>query len=157
MTLTRFVATAPGEVLDALLRCGEMSERKDFHPEPHVLAHIHIVFDRLAQTGDVDLMLAAVFHDITKPDHAVFNEEKGFMQCPGHDKTGAEFASRHADFITAMGGDTATVVGICAQHMRIHELDKMRPAKRLKMTQEPFFEKLVIFSHADDMLTEFTL
>jgi len=41
-------------------------QRKDKHPEGNVLKHTIIVTRRALKTGDIDLALAAIFHDIGK-------------------------------------------------------------------------------------------
>jgi hypothetical protein len=132
-----------------------MRERPDFHPEENVFEHIRIVTERCINFGDPDLIMAGIFHDIHKLDTAKVNPKSGWPTSPGHDKWAQKTIEKDKDvrqFIIDFGADPDIVAGICGQHMRIHQINQMKPAKQKTMIDLPFFNKLAAFSAFDDML-----
>ena len=93
-----------------LLRNVYINENPKWHPERNSLVHIKIVMSRGIETGEQDLITAALYHDIAKFDTVSFNK-MGWPTSLGHDKAGAESASA--------GGANELVVYICAKHMVI--------------------------------------
>jgi len=145
-----------------LLRNVYINENPKWHPERNSLVHIKIVMSRGIQTGDQDLVQAALYHDIAKFDTVSFNK-MGWPTCLGHDKAGAESASA--------GGANSVVVYVCAKHMVIKgwqgasEGGELNPNTKFKIFAEApgannnekakSFWKLCVFSNMDNMGKEF--
>ena len=164
MTFQDLITTAPPVIQRKLEQLKFLRERPDFHPEPSAFAHIQIVTERLIPTGDMDLILSGVLHDICKFDTVKMNEKTGWPTSPGHDQAAFDliFSSLSIkDWIRDNGGDEVNVALICKGHMRFHQLGDMRPAKRedqiAEWTDLGIFDKLQIFGAADNMLAEFDL
>ena len=164
MTFQDLITTAPPVIQRKLEQLKFLRERPDFHPEPSAFAHIQIVTERLIPTGDMDLILSGVLHDICKFDTVKMNEKTGWPTSPGHDQAAFDliFSSLSIkDWIRDTGGDEVNVALICKGHMRFHQLGDMRPFKREDQIQEwtelGIFDKLQIFGAADNMLAEFDL
>lgn len=87
-----------------LLRNVYLNENPDWHSERNSLVHIKIVMSRAIETGDEDLIQAALYHDIAKFDTVSFNSG-GWPTSQGHDAAGAELVS------------DPMVKYICAKHM----------------------------------------
>jgi hypothetical protein len=158
------IETAPHIVKRKLEQLKFLRERPDFHPEPSAFHHIQIVTDRLIPTGNAELIMAGIFHDICKFDTVRENLKTGWPTSPGHDDAAFELIEENMQvraFCTQHGANPDTVALICKNHMRFHQLDAMRPAKQEKQMQEwheqGIFELLQIFGSADDMLKEFNL
>ena len=133
-------------------------ERKDYHPEDNTYVHVQIVTDRLFQTGDIDLVLAGICHDLFKHDTLELNTRTGLMYSPLHDKAVAEFISVDKDireWITSLGGDVDTVMNLCKDHMRFHQFGDMKKSKQNEFKTRPHWGKLIYLGAADNMLEEF--
>ena len=164
-TFEQIIETAPHIVKRKLEQLKFLRERPDFHPEPSAFHHIKIVTERLIPTGDPDLILAGVLHDICKFDTVRENPKTGWPTSPGHDD--AAFALIHDmnnevfTWIHENGGNPFRVADICKAHMRFHQLGQMRDAKRdgyiCKWADQGILDKLRIFGAADNMLEEFDI
>ena len=85
MTFQQLISTAPSIVQSKLEELKTLRERPDYHPEPSTFHHIEIVTNRLIQTGDPDLIMAGILHDICKLDCKKINPKTGHPTSPGHD------------------------------------------------------------------------
>ena len=164
MEFETLIETAPTLIKRKLVQLKFLNERPDFHPEPSVFEHIKIVTKRLEQTGDINLILAGILHDICKLDVVKENQKTGWPTSPGHEDAALELiihSSEIIDWIFRNGGNWGIVSNIVKNHGRIHQLPEMREAKRLKNIQEwkeqGIWESLQIFGNADNMLQEFDL
>ena len=158
------IESAPTVIKRKLVQLKFLNERPDFHPEPSVFEHIKIVSERLEQTGNIDLILSGILHDICKLDVVKENQKTGWPTSPGHEDAAFDLiihSSEIIDWIFKNGGNWFKVANIVKNHGRIHQLPEMREAKRLKNIQEwkeqGIWESLQIFGNADNMLQEFDL
>ena len=164
MTFLDLIADAPKTISRKLEQLKFLRERPDFHPEPSAFHHIQIVTDRLIPTGDMDLIMAGILHDICKFDTVKMNEKTGWPTSPGHDQAAFDLIVNNSDIINWIndkGGFMPRVALICKGHMRFHQLGDMRDAKREAQIAEwktaEVFDKLQIFGAADNMLEEFDI
>ncbi len=155
-TFEELLALAPQEVQDMIKGLKDLRERPDYHPEDSAYEHVKIVTERLMETGDMDLVMAGLFHDIAKKITAKPNPKSGWPTSPGHDKVGAKLALEHSTFVEDMGADLNNVVEICGEHMRMKQMDQMRPHKQQQIKDLKTYDKLEIFTRADNMLEDFT-
>jgi len=153
--------------LKRLLRNVYINENPKWHPERNSLVHIKIVMSRGIQTGDDDLIQAALYHDISKFDTVSFNKQ-GWPTSLGHDKAGSEVAMSD--------GANELVVYICAKHMVIKgwmsdltggpsEGGTLNPSTKFKIFADApgadnnekakSFWKLIVFSKMDNMGNDF--
>ena len=158
------IETAPKVVQDKLEQLKTLRERPDYHPEPSTFHHIEIVTNRLIQTGDSDLVMAGVLHDICKLDCKTINPRTGNPTSPGHDKAACELIHNSREirqWIADNGADWRIVAAIVFAHMRFHQLGDMRPAKRDKQIQDwtdmGIWDKLKFHGAADNMLIDFDI
>ena len=164
MKVQELIDEAPHIIKTKLETLKSMRERPDFHPEPSVFHHIEIVTARLIPSGNPDLILAAILHDICKLDTAKVNEKTGWPTSPGHDRAAYELIlnteSIHS-WIVQNGGNVSRVMNICLAHMKFHQLKDMRETKReaniQKWKDQGIWHLLQIFGAADNMLVEFDL
>ena len=164
MTFQDLIKDAPHIVKRKLEQLKFLRERPDFHPEPSAFEHIKIVTERLIPTGDMDLIMAGILHDICKFDTVKMNEKTGWPTSPGHDQAAFDLIVNNSDIINWIndkGGFMPRVALICKGHMRFHQLGDMRDAKREAQIAEwktaEVFDKLQIFGAADNMLEEFDI
>lgn len=164
MNFIQIIDTAPHIIKRKLEQLKFLRERPDFHPEPSAFHHIQIVTDRLIPSGNPNLIMAGVLHDIAKFDTVKQNPKTGFPTSPGHDDVAFALVMDNMQvraFCTQNNADPDTVALICKNHMRFHQLGDMRPAKRDKQIQDwkdqGIFDMLQIFGAADNMLADFDL
>jgi len=157
-----FINGLENELKKQLLRNVYINENPKWHPERNSLVHIKIVMSRGIETGDQDLVTAALYHDIAKFDTVSFNKQ-GWPTSLGHDKAGAESAQT--------GGANDVVVYVCAKHMVIKgwqgasEGAELNPNTKFKIFAEApgadnnekakAFWKLCVFSRMDNMSYDF--
>ena len=164
MTFEEFIDNAPNCVKLKLSECKGLRERPDYHPEESAYEHIKIVTERLIPTGDINLVLAGVFHDICKADTAKINPKTGWPTCPGHDTAAFDFIAQSLgarSWIRIKGGDEAIVSGISLNHMKFHQIGAMKETKRetyiQKWKDQGIWDYLQIFGAADNMLVDFDI
>lgn len=162
----KLIEDAPANVLAKLEELKTLRERPEYHPEPSTYEHIKIVVNRLAETGDADLILTGLFHDLFKLDCVIIRDvvdESGaptgetFPSSPGHEDEAEKFVTSDEEtraFIRAKGGNPDVVAFLCGQHMRVKRMKEMRWSKRAEILAGEHFEKLCVFSLADRMLME---
>lgn len=164
MNFISITQSAPPLILKKLEDLKGLRERPDYHPEPSTFHHIEIVVNRLVPTGDFDLIMAGVLHDICKLDCARVNPKNGHSTSPGHDKAAYDLIMETPsvqDWIRGFGADPVKVAGICMSHMRFHILGQMREGKRNKQIQDwkdqGIWDQLAIHGAADNMIEDFDL
>lgn len=143
---------APRELKDYIDRCADTQQSPEWHPEGNVCTHIRLVYDRAKESGDINLALAAFFHDLGKVDTTALNA-RGTWAAHGHENVSRKLAMKHADWIEEMGGDPEEVAEIVGQHMRIQQYSNMRASKQEQMKQNPYFDKIRQFTEFDNMKT----
>ena len=151
--------TAPIEIRDILNKSESTPQSPRWHPEspnakvPHnVLAHIKIVYDRAADTGDINMTMAGLFHDLGKVDTTAKNA-RGDWSAYGHEDVSAALVAKHGKWIEQWGADPVQVYHIVKKHMKVKFIDEMRPSKREAFKKEPYFAHAKAFSGYDNMQT----
>ena len=164
MTFKEIISSAPEIVKTKLNDNKSLRERPDFHPEESAFEHIKIVTERLIPTGDMNLVMAGIFHDIRKADTAKTNPKTGWPTCPGHDLAAFDLimeTPKIQTWINQQGADHRKVALISLNHMRFHQLGNMRPFKRERQIQkwndQGIMHYLEIFGAADNMLADFDI
>ena len=140
----------PKDLKKTVYALKDQGQRKDTHPEGNVLKHTIIVTRRALATGDIDLALAAIFHDIGKSTTAGVHPKKGHVTHYGHEKDSAELVKKYSRWITSMGGDPEDVLFIVKQHMKMKVFKDMSIKKREKLQKNRAFGKLKHFSDKID-------
>ena len=140
----------PKELRDRIFNLDKVDQRRDYHPEGDVLTHTKLVFNRLAKvTDDIDVLLAAIFHDIGKDCTTKINPRTGKLSAIGHEAISASLVYFHKDTIIDLGGNPKIIYDIVLNHMRIHQMGDMRPFKQDKLRALDCFNKLNLFKDAD--------
>ena len=145
----KIISKFPEDLRLRILNLSNFDQRRDFHPEGDVLTHTSIVFSRLEKYNDIDLLLAAIFHDIGKDVTAGTHPIKGHITHYGHEKVSAQIVLDNENLINDLGGDIYIIHDIVRNHMRIKLIDQMGDKKRNKMLNMSCFNKLIKFSDAD--------
>jgi len=151
-TWEELVSSAPEEIKQYVEKMKETPQGTDWHPEGNCYRHVRLVYDRARESGDLNLAIAAFFHDLGKVDTTAPNK-KGGWSAHGHERVSARLADKYKQWIGSIGGKSAKVKEIVSQHMRIKQMDGMRPAKQQVMKDNPYYNELQQFTKFDDMRT----
>ena len=147
----------PEALQDRIFGLCKVPQRLDYHPEGNTLKHTIIVVERAIRLGNINLILAALFHDVGK-DETFELSSKGFPTAHGHEKVSGRLVIEYRSFIRSLGGNPVVVYFIVRHHMRMKRFDEMRKSKRVKLMDNPSYDILKVFSLIDrggrDILTE---
>ena len=143
--------SAPKELKDRFFKGWDIKQRADFHPEGNTLKHMMEVTKRAIKTypNDIDMILAAFFHDIGKDAVYAINPKTGNPSAFGHEKVSADLVEKYASWIKGMGGDVQRIKEIVASHMKIKNLPKMTDKKAKELEQNPYFADFIKFKFID--------
>jgi predicted HD phosphohydrolase len=140
-----------------LSKCEGLPQTFEWHSEGDVLTHIRIVFNRAKRTGDINLLLAALFHDLGKVDTTVKHPTiSNKWTAKLHEKISTKIVKKHKNWIEQHNGDFDIVLFIVEQHMRVKQLDEMRLHKRKILMQHPYYHFLDQFTKLDDMSIDYS-
>ena len=151
-TFDELYATAPQELKDYIDKCDDTPQGTDWHPEGCVGIHIRLVYDRAKESGDINLALAAFFHDLGKVDTTAPNK-KGGWSAHGHERVSERLVEKYKQWIGSLGGRFMIVKEIVGQHMRIKQMSNMRRPKQEAMKKLRTYDQLQKFTEFDDMQT----
>jgi len=145
------VKKAPDELKFILFMNKSVPQRKDKHPEGNVLKHIMIVTMRAIERfpDDMDLIMAAFFHDLGKYATLDVNPNTGDPNALGHENISAEYVEKFSDFIFDMGARPDIVYDIVKYHMLFKNLDKMKIKKQTEFYGMKNFDKIKKFGELD--------
>jgi tRNA nucleotidyltransferase/poly(A) polymerase len=139
----------PSDLQRRVYNLKNFGQRLDKHPEGNVLKHTITVVNRSIKDDDIDIAIAAMFHDIGKDETAGIHPKKGHITHFGHEKVSAGLVKKYRDWIKSVGGNPANVYYIVKNHMRFKQLDNMRIQKVMKLKAFRAFDKLGKFSKHD--------
>lgn len=139
----------PSDLQKRVYNLKNFGQRLDKHPEGNVLKHTITVVNRSIKDDDIDIAIAAMFHDIGKDETAGIHPKKGHITHFGHEKVSASLVKKYRKFIEEVGGNTANVFYIVKNHMKYKQLSVMTPKKVNKVKSFRAFDKLGKFSKHD--------
>jgi hypothetical protein len=156
-TFDDFYAIAPSEIKDYIDKCENIPQSIKWHPEFFVGKHIRIVFNRARRTGDINFMLAALFHDLGKATTTVPHPTmKNSWSTKFHEKVSARLVKENREWIESLGANFDIVFYIVDQHMRAKQIHQMRPFKREKFMSERYYPYVQAFTEFDNMKIDYT-
>jgi len=146
------VSSAPEEIKQYIEKMKTTPQGTNWHPEGNCFIHTRLVYDRAAALGDINLALAAFFHDLGKVDTTKPNKRGGYSAL-GHERVSARLVNYYGDWVEAMGGNVKEVHDLVFYHMKIKFYNEMRPHKQQLMRELGVYDKLNQFTPCDDMKT----
>ena len=139
----------PSDLQKRVYNLKNFGQRLDKHPEGNVLKHTIMVVNRSIKDDDIDIAIAAMFHDIGKDETAGIHPKKGHITHFGHEKVSATLVKKYKNWIESVGGNAANVFYIVKNHMKYKQLDNMTMKKVVKLKSFRAFDKLGKFSKHD--------
>jgi hypothetical protein len=157
-TFDEIISNAPSEVQQHIEELKTLRERPDHHPEESCWHHVKIVLERCLLIGDPDLVMTALFHDIGKVKTNIGHPKTGWPSAPDHPDYAAEMVDKHSHWIYMFGATPAHVKWLCLNHMKAKRVSEMRPnsSSRREMEASPLYDKLMLFTQADNMTADFS-
>ena len=139
----------PSDLQKRVYNLKNFGQRLDKHSEGNVLKHTIMVVNRSIKDDDIDIAIAAMFHDIGKDETAGIHPKKGHITHFGHEKVSASLSKKYRNWIESVGGNAANVYYIVKNHMKFKQLDNMTMKKVSKLKAFRAFDKLSKFSKHD--------
>jgi len=121
------------EILPEVAAMEGVEQPPEFHPEGDVLTHTRLALSHLQDPSPI-LALAVLLHDVGKPPTFRRAERIRF---DGHDEAGAAMAEEICRRLRLSNDETALVVDLVREHLRIRDLPRMRPAKVKRFLARP--------------------
>jgi HD domain len=153
-SFTDFCKEAPEKIKNYIYDCKKIGQNPKYHPEVKVYDHIVIVFNRAKRTGDINLMMASIFHDLGKVDTTEMHN--GVWTSYNHDEKSAELVEKYKDWIESYGADYETVYYLVDQHMRAKTVDVMRKHKQEVFKSHELYPLMQRFTEFDNMKIDYS-
>jgi putative nucleotidyltransferase with HDIG domain len=118
-----------------------------WHPEGLTWNHTKMVVNNL-RGQPFETMLGGLLHDIGKPATQVIKPD-GRISNNDHAEVGAQMIPEIARRLKLSNDQKSIVKGMVEHHMKMHVVDKMRPATLKDLLEKPYIEQLVALQHAD--------
>lgn len=141
----------PESIRTATANC---EQNPKWHPEGNVDKHIEMVFEHAKENyDDVDLMVAAIFHDLGKVDTFKPHKKTGLPTSYGHENHAKKYIDLFFDLYSDITTNKTKIIEICENHMKAHKyLDGSlsKPHKRENFENLDFFDDIIKFCHCDE-------
>jgi putative nucleotidyltransferase with HDIG domain len=147
----KLIYSLPNEIKSRFFGLWNVPQNVVYHPEGNTLKHVITVVKRAIAKypNNMNIIIAALFHDIGKDETLGYNEKTGQPTAYGHENVSAELVKQYSDWIQSVGADPEVVYFIVSNHMRAHNLDKMRQFKQDQLKSHPNFNDLMSFETLD--------
>ena len=153
MNFKDLLLKAPGELVQIAMSLKNVSQNPKWHPEGNTLKHIITVFKRAVEhyPGNIDIAMAAFFHDLGKLDTYEISPKTGQPTAHGHEIVSAELVKKYSSWISEIGADPEVVHYIVINHMKMKPSiwNVMRDKKKDKIKSSDSFKDLEKFSKID--------
>ncbi|HEV8354750.1 MAG TPA: CCA tRNA nucleotidyltransferase [bacterium] len=106
----------------------------EFHPEGDVFTHTVLALEHLRDPSP-ELAMATLLHDVGKPP--TFERAPDRIRFNGHAEVGARLAAAIGRRLRLSGDQMTRVERLVADHLRIKDLQQMRPAKMQRFLLRP--------------------
>ena len=135
-----------GVVLPEVQAMKGVEQPPQFHPEGDVFIHTRLMLDYLPAECTPTLAMGVLLHDAGKPVTQTFEDRIRFNF---HDKAGAHIAREATQRLRFSNQESARIVWLTENHMRVSTIPKMREGKRRLFVTEPGFDELLELCRLD--------
>jgi poly(A) polymerase len=119
----------------------------EYHHEGDVFTHTYLALKSLGEEASSHLGFAVLLHDIGKPP--TLTHIKGKIVFHNHAQKSAEMAKAILGRLKFPRFEIMDICWLIENHMKIGQIDKMRPSKRLDFVLDPKFTDLIALARAD--------
>ena len=127
------------EVLPEIAATVRCEQSPEFHPEGTVYNHLARILECLPADAPVSLVWAALLHDIGKPPTAARDGGTGEIHFFGHEKIGAEMATRLLERLRFPRRQIEEIAFCVRHHMQFKDVLQMRKSTLRRMLLRPTF------------------
>lgn len=127
-------------VLPELVPTIECDQSPNFHPEGTVYNHLVLMLRHLPPNSDPNLAWAVLLHDIAKPVTSTVDPQSGSIHFYGHEKMGAEMASRILARLKFSNKDADAIVQAVYCHMQFKDALQMKKSTLRRMLMRENFD-----------------
>ncbi|MCK9445664.1 HD domain-containing protein [bacterium] len=141
----------PAELVDGLKNT---EQNPIWHPEIYVYNHIKIVYEFACETGDNDLIIAALFHDLGKicTTQLITKDGKQKWVSYGHEIKSLPYIEQYFYLFSDISTNIEKVRSITENHMRAHLYLKGEMNKKAKSFENlEYFQDIMTFEKCDSM------
>ena len=150
------ISRLPADLISELMAC---TQDPLWHPEGDVYTHIRLVFEQAEKLfpGDNDLLVAAIFHDLGKPEtREVKLREDGTEKITnyGHEFKSLNYVDKYFHLYDDLTTDKNKILALVKGHMKAHQFSNgklKKPSKREAFKADQYFEDIMKFSKCDEM------
>ena len=118
-----------------------------YHKEGDVFVHTYLALKSLPPQTPVHICWAVLLHDIAKPSTMI--REDGRIIFHDHAKESAKLAQTILKRLKFPNFTISSICWLIHNHMKIGQIQKMRPNKRLEFVLDPKFPDLIELARAD--------
>ncbi len=140
----------PIDLSDYILTMKNVPQDPEWHKEGNVYNHTEIVVNKAFKYNDIDLILAALYHDNGK-DRTTYTDEEGKVRSGGHEEKSVEVVDMYEKWIKNAGGNFGIIRNIVKYHMVIKIPGQMGRKLKSFIESSDFYDKLLLFSKCDKM------
>lgn len=119
---------------------------ENYHPEGDVFVHTILTVEKLGPHPDFRLAVAALLHDVGKPEASRLAGPKRF---PEHCKIGREMAWRVCRRFRISNEETERICWLIDRHLYFKDARKMKESTLKRLFAEPGFDQLAEIHRAD--------
>ena len=119
---------------------------ENYHPEGDVFVHTILTVEKLGPRPDFELAMAALLHDIGKPEASRSAGPKCF---PEHCQIGRQMTWQVCRRLRLSNDETERICWLVERHLYFKDAPKMRESTLKRLFAEPGFEQLAELHRAD--------
>ena len=127
------------EILPEVAATIGCEQSPEFHPEGTVYNHLARILECLPADAPVSLIWSALLHDIGKPPTAERDGGTGQVRFYGHEKIGAEMATRLLERLRFARKQIEEIAFCVRHHMQFKDVLQMRRSTLRRMLLRPTF------------------
>ncbi|MCX6809161.1 MAG: CCA tRNA nucleotidyltransferase [Candidatus Berkelbacteria bacterium] len=123
----------------------------EYHHEGDVFTHTYLALKALPNDASEHLAWAVMLHDIAKPQTLI--RKNGRIIFHDHAKISSQIARKILKRLKFPNFEIEDICWLVENHMKVGDINKMRPAKRLEFLLDLKFNDLLKLTKADSMGT----
>ena len=136
------------------IACDNCEQNEKYHTEGVVTNHIKLVFEYAKKFNDIDILLAAIFHDLGKPETFAKREKNGELHISniGHELKCKKYIDLYFDLYSDLSDNKDKIIEICENHMKAHLYlsgNMSKKAKREAFEKLTYFNDVIKFTECD--------
>jgi len=135
-----------GHVLPELEGARGCEQPENYHPEGDVFVHSILTVEKLGPNPDFVLAMAALLHDVGKPEAS---RRSGPKQFPEHERIGCDVARAICRRLRLPNNETDRICWLVHRHMYFKDARKMKQSTLKTLFADPGFDQLAELHRAD--------